>query len=566
MERLREMLIRIDGKGYKAYKAIQGEYAFPSFTLFIDYVQGDPFASPSRMRIRMPQTIAQYDRAWFSVHHRKIALQDFVLRQVAKTIDENRPSVSGTGKSGLVAVDRPGQTVLERTAVVVTSDFVEIRLSVGLPARGRRITGHDAQQLLLESIPEIVRKALPASSLDGVRLKRQLQLADNQHAIRRTMREQGWIAFVANGSLLPRESGVSDRPPKDGKVVPFQSPPTLEREVAVPHGGPIKGMALPKGVHLIVGGGYHGKTTLLKAIERGVYDHISGDGREYVLTEPTAVKIRAEDGRRVEKVDVSPFINRLPFEQDTEYFSTENASGSTSQAANIVEMLEMGTQCLLIDEDTSATNFMIRDGRMQRLVAKTHEPITPFIDRVRQLLDEHGVSTVLVVGGSGDYFDVADTVIMMDHYVPRDVTDQARNIGEQFESPREKEGGASFGPMTRRVVLPTSFQARRKGKEKIDAKGLSHIVFGDTDVDLSALEQLVDPSQTRAIAQMMRRLSQIADGRTELVTLVEKLYTQIEAQGLDSLSPFTGHPGDLAMPRKFEFVGAVNRLRTLTVK
>lgn len=569
MNQLRETLQRIDGKGYKAYKDIHGTYRFPAFTLFVDYVQGDPFASPSRIRVRMEQSVAKYDPDWFHTPHRKVALEDFVARQMADVIGRQQPNIGGTGKSGLIAVDRPGQAVLDRTAAVVTPDYVEGRISIGLPASGRRILGRKAVQLLLEAIPDIVNRSLPASALNRGKLERHLKLADNQHAIRHYMRESGWIAFVANGSLLPRESGISDRPLKgdEGRVILFRSPPSLEREVPVPHGEPIKGMALPHGIHLVVGGGYHGKSTLLKAIERGVYDHIEGDGREYVLTDRSAVKVRAEDGRRVEKVNISPFINNLPFGQDTEQFSTADASGSTSQATNIMEALEAGCRCLLIDEDTSATNFMIRDGRMQRLVAKEREPITPFVDRVRQLLDERSVSTILVLGGSGDYFDVADTVIMMDEYLPYDVTDKARDIVRQLGQVRQRENGESFGRMTERTVLGSGFQAQRGQKEKVDAKGLHRIVYGRTDIDLSALEQLIDPSQTRAIAHMMRLIAKRADGRKTLVELIEQLYDEIERDGLDIVSPFKeAHPGDLALPRKYELAGAINRLRTLRVQ
>lgn len=567
MNRLREMLQRIDGKGYKAYKDVQGMYQFPDFTLFVDYVQGDPFASPSRIRVRMEQKQAKYDSDWFQSSHRKVALEDFIARRLADVIRREQPHIGGTGKSGLIAVDRPGQAILDRTAVIVTADYVEGRISIGLPASGRRILGRKAAQLLLEAIPEITTQSLPATALDQEKLIQHLELADNQHAIRRYMQKNKLMAFVANGSLLPRESGISDRPLTGERVIRFQSPPSLEQEIPVPHGKPIKGMVLPQGIHLIVGGGYHGKSTLLKAIEHSVYDHIRGDGREYVITDRSAVKIRAEDGRRVEKVNIAPFINNLPFGQETKRFSTEDASGSTSQAANIIEALEVGCRCLLIDEDTSATNFMIRDGRMQRLVAKEREPITPFVDRVRQLFEEKSVSTILVLGGSGDYFDVADTVIMMDEYLPYDVTDQARQIVNQLGQIRQPESGEPFGHVTARAIVGSSFQARRGKKEKVDAKGLHRIVYGRTDIDLSALEQLVDASQTRAIADMMRLLAKRADGETSLNDCIDQLYEQIEREGLDTVSPYRGaHPGDLALPRKYELAAAVNRLRTLRVQ
>ena len=170
-------------------------------------------------------------------------------------------------------------------------------------------------------------------------------------------------------------------------------------------------------------------------MELGIYSHIPGDGREYVATDPKAVKIRAEDGRFVEKVNISPFIKSLPLLRDTLRFSTDNASGSTSQAANIMEALEMGARVLLIDEDTSATNFMIRDRRMQELVQKAHEPITPFIDKVRQLYQDQRVSTILVMGGSGDYFEAADTVIWMNNYRPFAVTRESPGDRRKISGP-----------------------------------------------------------------------------------------------------------------------------------
>ena len=168
----------------------------------------------------------------------------------------------------------------------------------------------------------------------------------------------------------------------------FVSPSSMEVTLNLPNHGPLKGMGIPKGITLIVGGGYHGKSTLLEALELGVYNHIAGDGREYVITESDAVKIRAEDGRSIKSADISLFINDLPNGKDTCCFYTEDASGSTSQAANVMEAIETGSRLLLIDEDTSATNFMIRDELMQRVVKRSQEPITPFIERVQWLAQE----------------------------------------------------------------------------------------------------------------------------------------------------------------------------------
>jgi len=604
MERLKQALRRIDGKGYKAYKDIEGSYRGEGFALHIDHVQGDPFASPSRIRVELAAAVAGVEEDWLDPPWRRVAAEDFFARSVAQAIRGGRSTRGagggyaaggagygaagghGTGKSGLIAIDAPGQQVLARTAVVIDRTRLEVRLSVGLPAAGRTILGLEAEQLLCGAVPHIVREGVLRADRD--RLRRHLELADQQAAIRAWLREHGHVAFVADGSVLPRESGVSDRPMKGDGVVPFRSPERLAAEIPVPHRSkPIRGMVIPRGVTLIVGGGYHGKSTLLHALERGVYNHVEEDGREYVITEETAVKIRAEDGRRIECVDISPFISNLPFGKRTDRFSTDDASGSTSQAANIMEALEMGAGTLLIDEDTSATNFMIRDARMQRLVAKSKEPITPFVDKVRQLYEQHGVSTVLVVGGSGDYFKVADTVIMMDEYMPVDVTEEARRIAAEHDSGRTEEVGEAFGPVTPRIIHPDSFDASRGRREKVDAKGLATILYGTQAIDLSQVEQLVDPSQTRAIALMMQELAKQMDkrpgpekqlqkqmpkhagegGELTLSEQIGRLYEKIAAHGLDILSQYRGkHPGDLALPRKFELAAAVNRLRTLRAR
>lgn len=139
----------------------------------------------------------------------------------------------------------------------------------------------------------------------------------------------------------------------------------MEISIDLPFGNSIRGMGIPEGVTLIIGGGYHGKSTLLQALEQGVYNHVKGDGREYVITRADALKLRAEDGRAVSHLDLSLFIHDLPNGKDTHCFSTEDASGSTSQAAGVLEGMEAETSCFLIDEDTSATNFLVRDAFMQ---------------------------------------------------------------------------------------------------------------------------------------------------------------------------------------------------------
>ncbi len=566
MESLRRNLLSLDGKGYGAYKSVRGAYSGGWFDLFIDHVQADPFAPPSRGRIRVLHGISGFPPYLYGSRTRKIALQDFVARNFYRLLKAgDSGDRSASGKGGLVGVDRCGQEVLDRTAVLVTGDFIEVRFTVGLPARGRTVLGREAARLLTEFVPGIAERTMLYKNLRREDLVRHVEVVEDQEYLRGALAERGLVAFVGNGSILPRESGVSDRPLTGPAVVPFQSPPGLEVEISLPNRGRVAGMGIPRGVTLVVGGGYHGKSTLLRALERGVYNHIPGDGRELAVTVGDAVKIRAEDGRRVEKVDISGFINNLPFGLDTRSFSTENASGSTSQAANIVEALESGASLLLLDEDTSATNFMIRDGRMQRLVAKRNEPITPFIDRVRELLEGLNVSTVIVVGGSGDYLGVADLVIMMQNYMPHDVTGAARKIIEDTPGQRVVEAAGRLCRPAPRIPLPAGGKPDRF---RVRARGVEQISFGRDDINLAYVDQLVDPSQTRAVAEIIRyAYERYVDGKKPLSAVVERVLEDIGREGLDVVSPFERgqHPGDLAGPRKQEIMAAFNRLRSVRI-
>jgi predicted ABC-class ATPase len=564
-EDLRTILLRIDGKGYKAYKDIEGSFDFGPFTLHVDHVQGDPFAAPSRLRFHIPLSKTGFAPSLFEHRIRRIAFQDFIARRFDTIQRRLVKGHRGIGKSGLISIDSGKQEILERSAVSIGAQGVEVRFTVGLPAEGRRILGKEAMAIFFQEIPQIGEQCLFYQYYDPSEVRLHVEVVEDHEAIQRQLEGKGWVAFVHDMSILPRRSGVDDRPLTQN-VVPFYYPPELEMEMIVPNRGKVKGMGFPNGVTLIVGGGFHGKTTLLNAIERGVYPHIPGDGREYVVTLPSAVKIRAEDGRSIEKVDISPFINHLPQGKDTGRFSTENASGSTSQAANIIEALEMGSKLLLIDEDTSATNFMVRDERMQELVTKDKEPITPFVDKVKKLYNDLGVSTILVMGGSGDYFDIADTVIMMDNYQPRCVTYRAKEIALKHTSRRMDEGGASFGKITPRQPLSHSFDASRGRREvKIDAKSTRTILYGPTTIDLSYLEQLVDPSQTRTIGLMIHYYSEHYLEKTQYLREgLTKLMEDVQEKGFDILLPYK--VGNLAMPRIYELAGAINRMRTFKIR
>ncbi|WP_028781841.1 ABC-ATPase domain-containing protein [Thalassobacillus devorans] len=565
MKKLQQQLQQIDGKSYKGYKQLQGSYQFDRYRLWIDYVQGDPFAAPSKIRIQVPYTKRPIKSEWRTDKNRRVYAEDIITRDIARKLMKLNPNVKGSGKSGLVAIDRPGQEILERTAVYLNSDHMIICLSVGLPANGRRINGKQAEKLFFQVLPELIDTSV--FRISDEEIERAVQLADQHAAIRREMEANDWVAFVADGAVLPRKSGVSERPMEG--AVPFESPEQNRVTIELPHRNePLTGMAVKKGITLIVGGGYHGKSTLLNAMERGVYPHIKGDGREYVLTDPAAVKVRAEDGRKVTTVNISPFIKNLPHGTDTNTFTTDNASGSTSQAANVVESLEAGAATLLIDEDTSATNFMIRDERMQELVVKEKEPITPFIDKIKQLSDELGVSTVLVMGGSGDYFDAAENVIMMDQYLPYNVTSKAKEIADKYPQQRKADKENTFGEITTRRFLPNSLQTQKGKKAKVQSKSKTLILKGNTEISLDYVEQLVDASQTRMIADMLLHLDKKGwlEKNRSMKELLDAVEDQLDEQGLASFAPFQNqHPGELARPRRFEIAATLNRMRTAKV-
>ena len=562
---LHDSLSRIDGKGYKAYKDLTGEYRFPGYRLIIDHVQGDPFAAPSRIRVRLDRKKAGFPEDLTANRSRTVALCDFLTRVFSRNCRRIARGNRGIGKSGLIAIDQPTQEILERSAMRVDGTFVEARFFMGLPALGRRISAPDARAMFFDELPQIVNSALRMDRLDRKRVYRHVDCSEDADILRSRLEALGLIGFVADGALLPRASGIDPSPLKDHRAVKFQSPDRFRIEVDLPHAGTVSGMGIPKGVTLIVGGGYHGKSTLLNALQLGIYNHIPEDGRELAVTVAETVTIRAADGRSIEKTDISPFINNLPFAQDTRSFSTRNASGSTSQAAGICEALEAGARLLLLDEDTSATNFMIRDHRMQQLVAKENEPITPFIDKIRQLYDERGVSTVLVMGGSGDYFATADHVIQMTDYLPADVTRRAREIARADEDKRLPEGGERFGDIRTRIPLKAAFNPYRgNNRIKIAASRLREIRFGNLDIDLWDLDQIVDISQTRAIGYALHHATRHMDGRRSLKAVIDLTLADIDRDGLEILPPYL--TGDLARFRGFELAFAINRMRNLKMR
>ena len=556
---LKRELEKIDGRGYKTYKTLEGQYSFEDYILSIDHVQGDPFASPSRIRV-IVNSNNNFPKNLFDEKYKKITICDFLTRLFSKNIYKYGEKVFGSGKSGLIEISKCSQQVIERTSIIINNEKIEARFYVGFPARGRSVLSKELEKILFNIIPNIVKNTLIYNNINIKALNDKLKLLEDQEFIRKQLKDKKLIAFIANNSILPRESGISQKPLKDGKK--FISPKELEVEFNTPNRGLIKGMGIPEGITLIVGGGYHGKSTLLKALELGVYNHIEGDGREFVITDNTALKVRAEDGRAITKTDISLFINNLPNGKDTKKFYTENASGSTSQAANIIEGIESGTKLFLIDEDTSATNFMIRDSVMQQLVSKDKEPITPFIDVARSLYKQKGISTILVAGSSGDFFDIADLVIQMDNYEPYEVTKKAKALSRGITNVNENlKVDIDFN----RVILKGTIESSPKGV-KVKTLGKDGISINKENIDLRAVEQIVDNEQLNTIGAIMKYAENKLMGKNLTLAQIADNITEELKNNLIGIENIKGGYGSFAIVRKPEIMCAYNRYRKIKIR
>lgn len=574
---LSDLLKSLDNLSYSNYKSLRGTWKLsPTIFLIFDYIQGDPYASPSYARIRVPLSATGFSECLFSSNIRIVALCDYLARKFAKWslvfgLERKRNESEWLSvRGGDIFIDCPKQHVLPRTSCVLDGDTLELRVAVMLPARGRTIKGRLADQILTEALPPVLERVLFAQPDDAEICAAHVQSVDEQEELRGRLADMGLIAFVVDGAVLPRAAGDSDLPLQGSDVVLFKSPDSLAVDVQLSNGRQLRGMGVRPGISLIVGGGFHGKSTLLSALQVGIYNHIPGDGRCFVSVVPETVAIRAEDGRSVVDVDISPFITNLPFSKSTESFTTTKASGSTSQAANIIEALDVGAKVLLIDEDLSATNFMMRDSRMYQLVPQEKEPITPMIQRIRTLFEQNGVSCILVIGGSGDYFEVSDTVVMMDSYVPLNVTKKAKKIAKKNPSGLSLDASHSdvFKSTHERKLCSQSLQEILSGgKGRILSKRQDIIEAGKETIDLSAVVQLVESSQTKAIAAAIERLGEMTEVEMEGVEeCMDKICREIDEKGLDSLDVRGKRLGTFAQPRKFEIYAALNRLRGLRAR
>lgn len=582
LNELTSHLHAIDGRSYAAYKAIVGRYRSPlGWVLYIDHIQPDPYAPPTAIRVVLPLALTGADprltradpRLTGAAAHltasptRAVALRDYLARTMRELLKGQAISIAPAGQEILerssVNLHETWQDDFSTPAFNTPGPYLELRLRWSLPAFGREIAGRQAaRNLNLDLARAIASLDLRESEL-GAEAWKHCQVAEDHAALQEILVERGWVAFLADGANLARRSGVSQLPLEGG--VPLTAPETLAQTVHLPHAGAVRGTAIPAGVTVIAGGGYHGKSTLLNAIARGIYPHIPGDGRELVATVPEAMAVRAADGRAVTGVDLRPFISHLPGrDADPAQFTTTNASGSTSQAASIMESLELWGQpaqaALLLDEDTCATNLLIRDQRMRALVSSEREPITPLVDRIRALHRKRGISTLIVMGGSGDYLDVADQVLIMDSYRLVDATAQARQVCDS--QPRVDTSLPDFPLPAQR--LPQRPEAKRRGPSRTRALGTQRLVLDRHEVDVADVSGLVDEGQALAVAWALRALlERHFDGRTSLPQALAQVAKRLDDVGLDALGE--AHPAFLVRPRLVDVGAAVNRLRSLQV-
>lgn len=576
-EELRQQLRSINRKSYPAYKGLKGLYHFGNYILSIDHVQGDPFASPSHVSIQISHRDTGFPVEYYKDTLTGTTLCDYLTRQFEKQVSQYSFRAKGSDKSGLLTASHCGQEILSRTACEITEKGITARFFVGFPANGRTINATELEKILFDFLPVCIQKSFFYSSLNAKELQNYIELAEDQEFIRQTLPAKNLCAFIADGSILPRESGISSRPMKAS--IPFTSPDSLRISINLPHKGKITGMGIPKGITLIVGGGYHGKSTLLNALELGVYNHIPGDGREYVITDATAVKLRSEDGRFIKDVDISMFINDLPNKKDTRCFSTLDASGSTSQAAGIVESMEAGSHLFLLDEDTSATNFMVRDAFMQQVIQREKEPITPFLERAEDLYKKAGISTILVAGSSGAFFHIADTIIQMDNYVPKDITASVKKLCSQYPLPAVSVTDFQL-PHSHRIMSRPAESSKRlihnsRGNHsdsgaakperlKTRISGTDGFSLGRQEIDLRYTEQLIDAEQTAALGLLLKyAVEHLADGRRTLPEIVQFLWKNLSLHGLSFFTENQKISCGYATPRIQEIYACLNRYRGL---
>ncbi len=579
MKKLKSLLYSISDEPYKKIQKLTGSFKFSDYVFEFIKIQGSPGANPGSIAtVKVSIEAGELPNQFLVSSQSRLAVADFMIRRFKQGIDQFAKQNRGKDGSGSFYTIELNQKMLERDSVLFSKNYIELRFIFSLPAKGTGGGLFDAEQAWLmfkQELKAIVKYSLFYKEYDQatrILLNQFVDIQKKRQEIKHYMQLNSLCVFINNGALLPRQSGIDDRPATAIEMQNFQSPKTLQVDIPLSGNQIIQGMAIKEGITCITGGGYHGKSTLLQAILAGVYAHIPGDGREFIVTREDAVFIRAEEGRSIRNVDISPFIGQLPNGITTQQFSSDNASGSTSQAASIVETIESGSRFLLFDEDSCATNFLVRDELVKKVLSSTNEPIKPLYSMVRSMWKKHGISIIFVTGGLGVFLQKADTCLLMDNYQCKDITAKVRKeLGEIAE---EKEMQLDFS--THRQLSVDNFNpsyTNHRLKKQI-AKRIKNLrnaprqlEYGMDLINLEALPQIAEAPQLLSIGYcllMLRKAMQEKANETQTIEYwLQWLYKQIEQKGLSSLQP--DYPGTLSLPRKYEVAAAINRIRTLRV-
>lgn len=552
---LKNILQDINGEDYQSYKSIEGEFLFNDFILYVDHVQDSPSSPPSKIRVKISQELALFPKDTYSNRSREIALRDFITRRFYDSIQSSQTTA-------FISIDCPGQEILEKTTAFVDESFVELRFDINLPSLDDKVASNLLEEIFFIKLPEILNNSIIYKNLEKEALYQHIETSEDADFLRNELENLRLIAFVAEHSILPRNSSTSSLPMESNEAVPFESPNNLKMDVELPNKGQITGMGLPRGITLIVGEKDQGKSTLLKAIEMGIYNHIPGDGREFVVSNPNSVQIVAEEGRSIKNVDISSFISSHASGNDTHSYSTENASADISQAANVIEAVELGADVLLIDQDSSADNFLIPSPALSNSNDKLNEGFTTYVNQARNIFNGYMVSSILVIDSSENYFDIADFAIQMKDYKAYDIELEESQFTDQN---RVTNSDIFFGNIPERIPIVESLDLEIQEREmKISPNENKCIQFGSTIVNLNYLDQLISISQIKAIFETITYAKKYMDGNKSLRQVTSLVMLDIGRSGLDALNPMLS--GEYAEFRKIELAAVINRIQSLKVE
>ena len=562
MKALYQKIRTLNGKNYGLYKSLADKpWDFGDFALEFLHVQGDPYAPASRVVIKANLSMLGYAGEWGGSFERRLALSDFLHRKLSRLVKERYPD-----KDAAIVFDTAGPEMLVRNSLWIDNGELRACLQVRLPGDGRKIQAEVAAEILTMVLPDLVSAGLYYSKSDEAALQEHFRVLAERKEILAQLESCGLCAFVPDGAVLPRASGLSELPLEG--AVPFTAPEQMAVTLNV-CGREIRGMGIPKGITVITGGAFHGKSTLLQALTRAVYPHIPGDGREGIVIDESALRVGVEDGRSVRGTDLSQFVRDLPGGVSTKNFNTLSASGSTSEAANLLEAMEAGSRAFLIDEDSSAVNFLIRDVRVRKLLGDDREPLIPLTDRIREI-SAQGYSFILVAGACGDYLDLADNIVIMANYK----AECAKNVSGVIASEAKQSTPAvsSARPFVgymqplQKSVRPTS-AVERQVKVKLSGDTLLQIGFLVSDT--SRLNTLVDKQQRLGAGFVLLNLLQNAASNSEssdasnagdsVAVTIQKLYEKIQNVGFRNLPQ--GMSREMSLPRVVDIACVAFRLR-----